>query len=88
MTDIRNELEFHGVSLTEPEDGKEGYRRLCRLGAIEIDRLRGLQAPVTCFHCKKEIERAGDWYRCTDCGGHYHKDCIAAHARNWRPSHG
>jgi tRNA(Ile2) C34 agmatinyltransferase TiaS len=84
---LRQKLEWFGVTLNEPENGSRGYRSLLMQAVAEIDRLNGLQAPVTCFHCKREIERAGDWYRCADCGGHYHKGCIAAHARDWKPSH-
>lgn len=77
-------LEYFGCTRNEPPNG---YRGLLMEALGEINRLRGLQAPVKCLHCKREIERADDWYRCTDCSGHYHQGCIALHARDWRPSH-
>ena len=81
---LLNELRFYGTTLNVPEGG---YRSLLLGAAQEIDRLQALQAPVTCLHCKQQIDRAGDWYRCADCDGHYHKGCLTAHARDWRPSH-
>jgi tRNA(Ile2) C34 agmatinyltransferase TiaS len=85
---LRNRLEWYGVTLNEPPNGTRGYRNLLMEALHEINRLMSLQAPVECYHCKKEIKREGDWYRCTDCGGHYHKGCITLHARDWRPIHG
>lgn len=84
---LRSRLEWHSVTLNEPAQGVRGYRSLLGEALQEINRLMSLQAPVTCAHCHNEIARSGDWYRCTDCDGHYHKHCIAAHARDWRPSH-
>lgn len=82
-------LQYFGTTLNVPEGNTptQGYRSLLLRAAAEINRLMGLQAPVICLHCKRLIERADEWYRCTDCGGHYHKDCIAFHARDWKPSH-
>lgn len=82
---LRQKLEYYGVTLNEPEGG---YRPLLMSALHEINRLMGLQAPVLCLHCRKPIERADDWFRCTDCRGHYHEGCIKLHARDWRPSHG
>lgn len=84
---LRSRLEWYSVTLNEPPAGVRGYRDLLGEALQEINRIMSLQAPVSCAHCRREIERAGDWYRCTDCDGHYHKGCIAAHARDWRPSH-
>ena len=84
---LLQKLIFHSVSLIEPEGGVTGYRRLCGAAAAEIQRLEDLRRPVICSHCSKPIERSADWYRCADCEGHYHKYCLTAHARDWRPSH-
>lgn len=81
---LKQKLEYFGVTLNEPDGG---YRSMLLSACAEINRLEGLQLPVTCQHCKMVIERADDWYRCADCGGHYHKGCIAMHARDWKPSH-
>lgn len=77
-------LEWFSVTSHVPE---RGYKGLLSEALHEINRLVGLQAPVTCMHCKRTIDRADDWYRCTDCDGHYHKSCIAQHAKDWLPSH-
>jgi hypothetical protein len=91
MSDTRpllNRLEWHACTLNEPAGGVAGYRGLLSEALGEIHRLSGLQAPVHCGHCNREIDRADDWFRCTDCRGHYHEVCIKLHARDWRPSHG
>ena len=81
---LKQHLEYYATTRNVPEDG---YKSLLYGALHQINRLEGLQRPVKCLHCKKEIERADDWYRCTDCDGHYHKGCIVLHARDWRPSH-
>lgn len=81
---LKQDLEYYAATMNVPDDG---YKPLLWRALHQINRLQGLQAPVNCFHCKREIERAGDWYRCTDCDGYYHKGCMTLHARDWRPSH-
>jgi tRNA(Ile2) C34 agmatinyltransferase TiaS len=77
-------LEYYGWK--KPVDALV-YKGLLLEALHEINRLSSLQAPVKCSHCKREIERAGDWYRCTDCDGYYHKGCMPLHARDWTPLH-
>ena len=81
---IAQKLEYYGSTVSEPP---KGYKGLLLEALHEINRLMALQAPVRCFHCKLEIQRVDEWYRCTDCSGHYHIGCMQAHAKDWRPSH-
>lgn len=89
---LRSRLEWYANTMHQPPDGMgqpgaQGYKNLLHEALAELRRLDALALPVTCLHCKKEIDRADDWFRCTDCRGHYHEGCIKAHAKDWRPSH-